>query len=115
MTAVVIEIDYIKLSRGQNEREHWRVKHQRVKRERTSAYWAVKEQKPPKLPVKVRLVRLSPGTLDYDNLVGAFKAIQDGVADAYRIADNDERISWVYDQARCPRGEFGLRIEISPA
>lgn len=71
------------------------------------------------LPCTVRLTRMAPGTLDTDNLQSAFKWIRDEVSEILipekkkcfvteegrmRIlkgrADDDPRITWVYDQKR---------------
>lgn len=98
---------------GLNAREHWRTRAARVKRERTTACMAVMGMgDKPELPVVVRLVRQSSGTLDDDNLQGAFKAIRDGVADAYGVADNDPRMTWSYAQEKVKRGFYGVRIEL---
>jgi hypothetical protein len=106
----------IKTVAGLNAREHWRKRAARVKSERQAACISVKSlRERPELPVTVRLVRLSSGTLDGDNLQGAFKAIRDGVADAYGIPDNDPRIRWEYDQERCKRGCYAVRIELVTA
>jgi hypothetical protein len=110
---VAIELP-IKTVAGLNAREHWRKRAARVKGERQAACMGIKSlRNRPELPVTVRLVRLSGGTLDDDNLQGAFKAIRDGVADAYGIPDNDPRIRWEYAQERCRRGIYAVRIEVT--
>lgn len=109
--AVAVELP-IKTGAGLNDRCHWRTRAAKVKRERGAACLAVPGMRvQTALPVTVRLVRLSAGTLDDDNLQGALKAIRDGVADAYGIPDNEPRIRWEYAQERCKRGAFGVRIE----
>lgn len=105
----------IKTVAGLNAREHWRKRSERVRRERMCAKLLVKHAERPELPVRVTMTRLSAGTLDDDNLQGACKAIRDGIADAYGVADNDPRIRWEYDQERCKRGEFGVLVELEPA
>lgn len=113
MTGITLPI---KTVAGLNAREHWRKRSARVKGERTAACMGVKSLRGrPLLPVVVTIVRLSAGTLDDDNLQGAAKAIRDGVADAYGIADNDPRIRWHYGQERCPRGQYGVRIALDAA
>lgn len=53
------------------------------------------------LTVFVRLVRVSPGELDDDNLRVALKAVRDGVTDALGLIDDrDHRLVWAYDQHR---------------
>lgn len=108
---MIVELP-IKTGSGLNMREHWRKRAKRVKAERTVAMVRTISSRIPPLPVVVILTRLSAGTLDDDNLQGAFKAIRDGVADAYGVADNDPRMTWRYDQAKCKRGEFGVRITL---
>lgn len=66
------------------------------------------------LPVVVRLVRFSAGVLDDDNLQGALKPVRDGCSDRLGVPDNDPRIRFEYGQARCKRGEYGVRIEVRP-
>lgn len=100
----------IRTSRGQNNREHWRARARRVKKERQSVYWGLR---PVPLPVVVTLVRHSPGTLDGDNLQGALKAIRDGVADVLKTDDRDPGIEWRYDQVRSK--EWGVSVEVVPA
>jgi len=113
---LVVEIDDFKLLAGPNSRAHWRSKASRVKRERQAAHWRMMDAKRPPLPVEVRLVRIAPRALDDDNLQGVFKAVRDGVADAYGIADNDKtKIRFTYDQERGKPHQYGVRIEVSPA
>ncbi|MBV7475375.1 hypothetical protein [Pseudoxanthomonas sp. PXM05] len=83
-----------------NGRDHWRVKARRVKRQRFAARAMTPVMS---LPVVVKLTRLSRSRLDDDNLRGALKAVRDGVADAFGVADNDPRLTWEYAQA--PRGD----------
>jgi hypothetical protein len=88
---------------------HWRVRSAARKRQRHAAY-ALCPAHP--LPVTVRLVRLSAGELDDDNLRAALKAVRDGVADRLGVADNDPRVRWQYAQERCKRGTYGVRLEL---
>lgn len=111
---IVVELP-IKTVAGLNAREHWRKRSKRVRAERVAANFGIRSPGMPNLPVAVTLTRLSAGTLDDDNLQGAFKAIRDGVADAYGVPDNDPRIAWRYSQERCKRGQFGVRIEVEAA
>lgn len=112
---VVVDLP-IKTVAGLNAREHYLARSRRVRKERGAAHLTVKhKQGKPDLPVIVTMIRLSAGKLDDDNLLGACKGIRDGIADAYGIADNDPRITWRYDQERCARGKFGVRIEVVAA
>ncbi|WP_051943786.1 MULTISPECIES: hypothetical protein [Luteibacter] len=113
---VLVTLDGMRLKGGQNAREHWRARASRTKRERDAAKLMLVVARRPALPVVVRLVRIAPRKFDDDNLSGAFKAIRDGVADAYGIADNDKTvIRFEYDQERGAPHEYGIRIEVSPA
>lgn len=90
---------------------HWRTLARRRKRERTAARLCMPFHQ---LPAVVRLVRLSAGELDDDNLRFALKGVRDGVADRLGIDDDDPHVQWDYGQETCRRGEFGVRIEIRP-
>jgi len=94
-----------------NARGHWSAKARRAKAQR----WAARALCPTsKLPCVVRMTRLSPGSLDDDNLRSALKATRDGIADRLGVDDRDPRVRWEYGQEPCRRGEFGVRIEIKP-
>lgn len=113
---LIVEIEDMRLKGGQNAREHWRARASRTRREREAAHWTLLDTKRPKLPVVVRLIRIAPRALDDDNLSGVFKAIRDGVADAYGIADNDKtKIRFEYEQERGAPHQYGVRIEVHPA
>lgn len=100
-------------TRGPNgSHGHWATLARTRKRERRMALLTCPTHS---LPAVVRLTRLSAGTLDDDNLRGALKGVRDGCADRLGVADNDPRVIWEYAQAKCPRGEYGVRIEIRPA
>ncbi len=111
---LVIEMQ-MKLSAGPNSRSHWRTKARIVKDERERAFWSLRGSRRPKLPVVVTLTRISRTPMDDDNIRGAFKAVRDGIADAYSLADNDPRISFRYTQEQGSTGQFDIRIEVSPA
>lgn len=114
---LVIEVDDFKLLAGPNSRGHYLVKARRTKRERQTAHWLLLDAKRPPLPVVVHMVRVAPRRIDEDdNLPGMFKAMRDGVADAYGIADNDKtKIRFTYDQERGKPHQYSVRIEVSPA
>ncbi len=67
------------------------------------------------LPCEVKLTRISPRQLDFDNLVYAFKSIRDEIADqilpglAKGRADGDKRITWEYLQEK---GPYAVKVEI---
>jgi len=101
-----------------NSREHWAKKMNRVKRQRTAArlatMQAMRGQTADTMPGKITvyLCRVGKRKLDSDNLAGSFKAIRDGIADALKIDDGDERIEWHYRQER---GEYGVRVSVEHA
>lgn len=92
-----------------NRRDHWRVKAKRAKQHRR---WAAAVCPRHALPCVVAMTRLSAGELDDDNLRSALKAVRDGIADALGVDDRDPRVRWEYGQAKCKRGEFGVRVTI---
>jgi hypothetical protein len=108
----------IRTKPGLNEREHWRVRAARVKKERSAtrvlmlSAWRRFHQVPPEPPWLVTLTRASPGTrpMDDDNLPGSLKAIRDEVASVLGVDDGDKaRIRFAYAQER---GEWGVRVRI---
>lgn len=57
----------------------------------------------------VRIVRVAPRQLDSDNAESAAKSVRDGIADAIRVHDRDQRVVWLVDQER---GQACVRVEI---
>lgn len=67
------------------------------------------------LPVVVTMIRLTSGRgMDGDGLQASLKSTRDGIADKLGTDDADPRITWLYDQAKCKRGEYGVRVELKP-
>lgn len=73
----------------------------------------------PPLPATVRLIRVAPGELDYDNLVAAFKHYRDGIADAFKTNDGPRsRLKFEYGQKRSKRerkpkaSKYAIRVEV---
>jgi hypothetical protein len=114
---LIVEIEGFELLAGPNSRGHFMAKARRTKRERQAAHWLLLDAKRPPLPVVVNMVRIAPRRVDEDdNLPGMFKAMRDGVADAYGIADNDKtKIRFTYEQERGKPYQYGVRIEVHPA
>jgi hypothetical protein len=99
-----------------NRREHWRVKQQRAKEQRSRTFAAIKTAEPiPPLPVLVTLCRRYKGLpCDDDGLSASLKHVRDGAADCYGIEDNDPRIRFEYEQEPVKRGEpWSVRVFIS--
>lgn len=95
-----------------NLREHWATRHRRVAAERRATALCCPRELP-RLPVVVELVRVSPGTLDDDNLRGALKGVRDELARRYGVDDRDARVDWRYDQRRGPRGRFAVEVTVT--
>lgn len=91
--------------------QHWAVKARNRKTLRRHA-WVLTPRRM-RAPCIVHLTRLSPGILDDDNLRPALKSIRDGIADALGIDDGDPSVRWEYAQARCKRGDEGVRVRIT--
>jgi hypothetical protein len=91
---------------------HWN-RTDRIKRHRELGAMIIAKMLRPddrKLPATITFTRYSPGILDDDNLRSAFKAIRDGIADAFKVNDRDSRYTWVYKQEKSPH--YGIRIEV---
>ena len=111
--------------------EHWSKKNNRHKSQKKSIWWAFKSMgtKIP-LPCVIKLTRISPRTLDDDNLSMSLKWIRDSISEhifpektigrSRKIpgksvklagrADDDERISWQYGQEK--GNPQSIRIDI---
>lgn len=90
--------------------QHWAVKGARRKKLRRDANYLTPRRM--RVPCVVVMTRLSPGELDDDNLRPALKSIRDGIADALGVDDRDPAVRWEYAQARCKRGDEGVRVRI---
>ena|ERR1017187_7598961 len=98
--------------------EYWRKKSARHKKQRDiiKIYCQSKQVGESMLPCIVKMYRIAPRSLDYVNLVGSFKWIQDAVADqlikglAPGRADGDDRIKWEFLQEKGK--QYAIRIEI---
>lgn len=105
-----------------NMREHWAAKAKRKKLQTNAAYLVTFGELAKanaghwpgwtKQPLTITLTRLAARALDADNLAGAFKGIQDGVAKALGVDDGDARLQWVYRQERAGRGRQGVMVHI---
>lgn len=103
-----------------NVREHWAARAKRSRKEREAgmlslAGWPHRVQVHDWLKVGavcVEMVRIGPKALDVDNLGGALKSLQDGLADALGVDDADPRVAWVRKQEAGK--QHGVRIVVSP-
>lgn len=87
-----------------NQREHWVKKAKRAKAQRSATKLLVATERfKQKLKTlgKATLVRHGPRFLDDDNLHGAFKAVRDGIADAFGVDDGPKGgVTWEYAQVK---------------
>lgn len=97
-----------------NARLHWAAKAREAKVQRQAAWLAVLSCRPlPHFPVRVTLTRVGR-KVDQQNLGGHFKALIDGIADAYKVDDGDERWQWVFRQERGKHPCVRVEIEALP-
>lgn len=107
-----------------NLREHWSVRHRRVKGQRaaTMAAWVCSTIDGPALRAQiavgsrfvVTLTRLSPRLLDDDNLRPALKGVRDQLAAILGVDDRPgQPVSWAYDQQKSKRPHVGVKIEMA--
>jgi hypothetical protein len=118
----------VTLGRGQNMREHYRVRADRVKEEREATAKALKAQP---LAGEVRWEFMAERTafdgarvtlmrpiaripLDTDNLSGAFKGVRDEVAAFLGVDDRSDRIHWIYTQEKGKNLKPTVTIEVMP-
>jgi hypothetical protein len=62
---------------------------------------------------EITLTRIAPRKLDTDNLTRSLKAVRDGIADALRIDDGNERLSWHYRQEKRKLKEYSVIVEVT--
>lgn len=117
----------VTLGRGQNMREHYRVRANRVKEEREATLKALTSYENAGYVVpdvliendavgaRVTLMRpIARIPLDTDNLSGAFKGVRDEVASFLGVDDRSDRIHWVYTQEKCKGLKPTITIEVLP-
>src|SRR5262245_49440248 len=110
MIPIEFELPGMKLESNANMREHWAVKAQRTKRQRTRVTPVMQAHTRGIRPlVVVTITRVSPRALDKDNLAGSCKAVQDEIAKVLRIDDGSRLIDWHYVQAK---GDYAVRVRI---
>jgi hypothetical protein len=93
-------------------REHW-TKVSATRKKQKKMAWALTPRRM-RAPCIVHMTRLGVRVMDDDNLGASLKSIRDGIAQALGIDDGDTTAArWEYAQARCKRGEEGVRVRIS--
>lgn len=115
----------VTLGRGQNMREHYRVRANRVKAEReatatalpatlfdgSTMRGALTDDRGARVTLMRPIARIS---LDTDNLCGAFKGVRDEVAAFLGVDDRSDRIHWVYTQEKGKGLKPTITIEVMP-
>lgn len=61
---------------------------------------------------EIKLIRIACAELDFVNLCGAMKGVQDEVAEWIGLDDRDPLIRWDFLQQRCKKGFYGVRVEV---
>lgn len=91
----MIELSWPVKALHPNARVHWAAKGRATKAARTEAYWATKKaamMAPPmaagSFPLIITFYPPDNRKRDHDGQISAFKAFQDGIADALGIDDN---------------------------
>lgn len=110
----------IKIESVANKREHWSKKYAREKAQKLAVKLNLINvlKKELGLPVLIKLTRVAPRALDYDNLVSAMKHIVDCIADMIKPglaagrADGSDDMSFTYNQKKGKAKEYKLLIEV---
>ena len=112
---MIVEVP-IRTKSEPNQRGHWATRAKRVAGQRGPVLLLCRVHfgsHPPSLPVVVRLTRVAPCELDDDNLLGALKAVRDGIADYLGTNDRNKGITWEYAQEKPPTPRtYAVRIEL---
>jgi hypothetical protein len=116
MSAVRTPVRFSLPIKTQNEQNgahgFWATKARKRDRIRSQVSIVTKAHFTPEPLLVVKLTRISAGEMDDDGLRAALKSVRDGIASALRIDDGSRLIRFEYDQRRCPRGTFGVDVEI---
>jgi hypothetical protein len=64
------------------------------------------------VPLIVRIIRVSAGKLDDDNVIGCAKWLRDGIAEALGIDDGGRFVQWRYGQLRGPKGTHSVIVRL---
>lgn len=65
----------------------------------------------PRPPLKVAMTRISPRAFDPDNLIGAFKHVQDAIATVVKVDDADARVKYTPAQEKGKPQQVRIEIE----
>lgn len=103
-----------------NSREHWAVRHKRLKAQKLAAKALVLQwrQKFKLDEIKgfflVWLVRTGPQKIDSDSIGTTFKGVQDGLAEGIGIDDGDGRWTWRYGQKKSSQTGVLITLLVVP-
>ncbi len=104
-------------NKGKPAREHWSEAWIRHKEQKEKVYLSLNPlREKVRLPCTVKLTRLGPRELDWDNSIISLKYVRDAVAEIITQdfvpghADGDKRIKWEYDQIKSKT--YAVKIEI---
>lgn len=64
--------------------------------------------------ISIVITRIGPRALDKDNAYRSAKAVTDGIADALKIDDGDDRLHWKVHQKKGRSNEYAVNIYITP-
>lgn len=101
--------------------EHWTARARRHRKERTLIALYMRNKDYP-VPCVVSLTRISPRSLDLDNVIAAFKNFRDVVSDFILSEgknscgrnDSNSNINFTYHQEVGKPKEYAVKIEIMP-
>jgi len=110
----------IRLYSTANISEHWTKRRERIKKHKMLLMFYTEglSQHSDLLPLQVILCRVAPRSLDYDNLVFAFKNIRDYISDrlipglAAGRADNNDSINFEYIQKKGDEKTYYIEISL---
>lgn len=107
-----------------NRQEHWTARHARKRfivsklLDAWEELYLARTDYEALMPLEVVLTRYSSHTMDGDNLQGALKSVRDAVAGlllpnkAPGQADGDNRLSWVYRQAKGAKDQLLIEVNL---
>lgn len=110
-------VSYVHKTESPNKyrRCHWSTQHEQRKRDRAALRQAASwENLPDKNPSSIHFERISAGSLDDDNLRGAFKTTRDELIKLLGCPSDapKEGIDFSYSQTKGPIKHYGVRIRI---
>lgn len=116
----ILELQFpLKIKSEANNYDHWTIKKKRKDNQKLLVKHHLRTQLINlKLPLMIVMTRISPRSLDEDNLVSALKTIKDAIADHIRPnqapgqADNTNLIQWAYNQEKGPPKTNALKLEM---